>query len=128
METDTLLAPIRDCEHREVGRVVVDTFRAGNARVKRMIYPQGFNWRADLQETIGSTLCEHAHVGFLAQGEMHVRFENGDIEIFKAPQFVAVQPGHEGWVVGDKPAVLVEFDFEGATVATLDLPVTHLPK
>ena len=127
MGTDSLVAPIRDAEHRDVGGVGVDTFRAGNARVKRMIYPPGFNWRAHLQTTIGTSLCEHAHVGFLAQGEMHVRFENGDVEIFKAPQFVAVQPRHEGWVVGDEPAVLIEVDFEGATVTTLNVPVTHRP-
>ncbi len=125
MNNDTLLAPITGSERREVGGVLVDTFRAGNARVKRMIYQPGFNWRADLQQTVGTVLCGHAHVGFLAHGEMHVRFENGDIEIFKAPQFVAVQPGHEGWVVGDDPAVLIEFDFEGSTVSMLDVPISH---
>ncbi|NTW00408.1 MAG: hypothetical protein HGA19_03770 [Oscillochloris sp.] len=35
---------------------------------------------------------------------------------FVAPQVLVVEPGHEGWVVGDEPAVLIEFDFEKDTV------------
>ena len=30
---------------------------------------------------------------------------------------VAIDPGHDGWVVGKEPVVLIEFDFEGDTVA-----------
>jgi hypothetical protein len=45
---DPLLAPVQADEHREVGGVLVDIARAGNVRVKRMIYPPGFNWNANL--------------------------------------------------------------------------------
>src|SRR5215831_13128614 len=45
---DPLLAPIQDAEHREVGGVKVDVSRCGSVRVKRMIYPPGFNWAEHL--------------------------------------------------------------------------------
>ena len=112
-------------EHREVGGVQVDIVRAGNARVKRMIYPPGFRWDTHLSAVVGSQLCNHAHLGFLAKGEIHVRFADGCVEKFRAPQFVSVEPGHEGWVVGEEPAVLIEFDFEGDTVNRLNLPRIH---
>lgn len=124
-ETEALLAPMKSSEYREVGGVRVDTFRAGIGRVKRMIYPPGFNWGKHLKETVGTDLCMHAHVGFLAHGEIHVRFQDGCVEEFKAPQFVSVEPGHEGWVVGDEPAVLIEFDFEGQSVNKLGVPLVH---
>ena len=41
------------------------------------------------------------------------------------PGIVSVEPGHEGWVVGDEPAVLIEFDFEGDTVQRLGMPDAH---
>jgi len=44
---------------------------------------------------------------------------------FKAPQVVAIEPGHDGWVVGEEPAVLIEFEFERETVRRLGLPETH---
>ena len=44
---------------------------------------------------------------------------------FRAPQVVAIEPGHDGWVVGDEPAVLIEFDFEQDTLARLGMPAAH---
>jgi hypothetical protein len=127
IETNPVLAPVEASESHVVGGVQVDTFRAGSSRVKRMIYPPGFNWGTHLKETVGTDLCMHAHVGFLAHGEIHVRFADGCIEEFKAPHFVAVEPAHEGWVVGAEPAVLIEFDFEDQTVGKLDVPRKHQP-
>jgi len=39
---------------------------------------------------------------------------------------VAIEPGHDGWVVGEEPAVLIEFEFERETVRRLGLPETHI--
>jgi hypothetical protein len=122
---DPLLAPMQADEHHEVGGVHVDIVRAGAARVKRMIYPPGFSWATHLSAAMGSKLCMHAHVGFMARGQINVRFADGCVVEYKAPQFVKVEPGHEGWVVGDEPAVLIEFDFEGDTVNRLALPHEH---
>jgi hypothetical protein len=102
-------------ESRTVGGVQVDVFRAGAGRVKRMIYPAGFRWSENLKKTIGTEWCQHAHVGFIAQGEIHVGFADGRVEKFVAPQAYAVGPGHDGWVVGDQAAVVIEYDFEGQT-------------
>src|SRR6266446_5527829 len=93
--------------------------------VKRMIYPAGFNWATHLSNVVGTDLCMHAHVGFMARGQINVRFADGCVVEYKAPQFVAVEPGHEGWVVGDEPAVLIEFDCEGDTVEKLAVPCVH---
>jgi hypothetical protein len=38
---------------------------------------------------------------------------------------VAVAPGHDGHVVGDEPAVLIEFDFEGDTINRFGMPDAH---
>lgn len=122
---DPLLAPVRSDEHREIGGVQVDVARTGAVRVKRMIYPPGFSWDTHLRPILGREFCPHAHVGFMAHGQINVRFEDGSVEEFKAPQFVAVEPNHAGWVVGNEPAVLIEFDFESETVERLGLPRVH---
>jgi len=112
-------------EHKEVGGVQVDVLRAGSVRVKRMIYPPGFSWATHLSSQMGSKLCPHAHVGFMAHGQINVRFADGCVVEYRAPQFVAVEPGHEGWVVGEEPAVLIEFDFSTDTVERIGLPKLH---
>ena len=122
---DPLLAPMKADEHRDNGGVLVDIARIGNVRVKRMIYAPGFNFAAHLKGVVGTELCMHAHVGFMARGQINVRFADGCVVEYKAPQFVSVEPGHEGWVVGDEPAVLIEFDFESDTVNRLGVPDNH---
>lgn len=123
---DALLAPMKGATRREIGHVRLDVGRAGAARVKRMIYPPGFHWAADMKPIVGTDLCMHAHVGFLARGEIHIEYADGCVVEHKAPQVVAIDPGHDGWVVGKEPVVLIEFDFEGDTINRLGMPTAHV--
>ena len=122
---DPLLAPLPGSEHREIGGLQLDIVRAGAGRVKRVVYPPGFRWSSHMKGVVGTDLCMHAHVGFLARGQVHIQYADGCTSEFVAPQVVAIDPGHEGWVVGDEPAVLIEFDFERETVSRLGMPESH---
>jgi len=119
------LAPVKGAELREVGHVRLEVGRAGEARVKRMVYPPGFRWSVDMKPAVGTDLCMHAHVGFLVSGEIHVEYADGCVVEHKAPQIVAIEPGHDGWVVGKEPVVLIEFDFERDTIQRLGMPESH---
>ena len=123
--TDPLLAPMPGAERREIGGVQLDIVRAGAGRVKRVVYPPGFRWSAQMKAIVGGDLCMHAHVGFLARGQVHIQYADGCVLEFTAPQVVAIEPGHDAWVVGGEPAILIEFDFEGETVNRLGMPEVH---
>ena len=122
---DPLLAPVKGAERRNIGHVRLEVGRAGDARVKRMIYPPGFRWSRDMRPAVGTDLCMHAHVGFLARGEIHIEYADGCVVEHRAPQSVAIEPGHDGWVVGTQPVVLIEFDFEGDTIRRTGMPDAH---
>ena len=122
---DALLAPIKGAAVREVGGVILEVVRAGAARVKRMIYPPGFKWSTAMKPIVGTDRCMHAHVGFLARGEIHIEYADGCVVEYRAPQVVAIDPGHDGWVVGREPVILIEFDFEGDTVSRLGMRAEH---
>src|SRR3989454_6674048 len=122
---DPLLARVKGAERREIGHVQLEVGRGGAARVKRMVYPAGFRWSVDMKPIVGTDLCMHAHVGFLARGEIHIEYADGCVVEHKAPQIVAIDPGHDGWVVGKEPAVMIEFDFESDTVSKLGMPDSH---
>ena len=121
----SLFAPVTGAERRNIGHVQLEVGRAGAARVKRMIYPPGFHWAVDMKPVTGTELCMHAHVGFLVHGEIHIEYADGCIVEHRAPQIVAIDPGHDGWVVGKEPVVLIEFDFERDTVNKLGMPTAH---
>jgi hypothetical protein len=122
---DPLLAPLAGGEYRKIGGAQIDVVRTGACRVKRVIYPPGFRWSKDMKAIVGTDLCMHAHVGFLVSGQIHIQYADGCTLEFAAPQAVAIEPGHDGWVMGDEPAVMVEFDFEGETVSRLGMPAVH---
>ena len=115
--SDPLVAPMPGADSRTVGGVQLDIVRAGTGRVKRAIYPAGFRWSTHMKDSVGTDLCMHAHVGFIARGSIGIRYRDGRTVEFTAPQVVAIEPGHEGWVNGSEQAVLIEVDFMGDTAA-----------
>ena len=118
---DPLLAPMQGAERREIGGVRLDIVRAGAGRVKRVVYPPGFRWSAQMKAIVGGDLCMHAHVGFLARGQVHVQYADGCVQEFNAPQVVAIEApevlkayerrlvlvrpdGHVAWRADTEPA------------------------
>ena len=112
---DPLLAPIPGADTRRVAGAQVDVAAAGSGRIKRVIYQPGFRWSTHMKDKVGTALCMHAHVGFIARGRVGVQYGDGTRAEFAAPAVVAIEPGHDGWVIGDEPAVLIEVDFMGET-------------
>ena len=68
--SDPFETPIKGAEHREVGGVQLDVVEAGNCRGKRLIYRAGFRGSKHMKPQVGTDLRIHAHVGFLARGEI----------------------------------------------------------
>ena len=121
-----LHAPVNGAQHHDVAGVKIDVSPAGDGRIKRVIYPVGFRWSRDMKPVSGTDRCMFAHVGFLLQGQVHVDYPDGCTVEFRAPQVVTIEPGHDAWVVGDDPAILVEFDFKGETALRFGLKGSHV--
>lgn len=124
-QIDPLLAPIPGADTRQLNGAQVDVAPAGCGRIKRVIYQPGFRWSTHMKQTVGTDLCMHAHVGFIARGSIGIRYADGTTLEFTAPQVVAIEPGHEGWVNGSEPAVLIEIDFMGDTAARFGMKDRH---
>ncbi len=118
-------ADVKGAARHDAGGVQLEIGRAGGARVKRAIYPPGFRWSVDMKPLVHTDLCMHAHVGYLESGAIRIEYPDGCTVDLEAPQVVAIDPGHDGAVVGDLPAVLIEFDFEGDTVRRLGMTPSH---
>jgi hypothetical protein len=122
---DPLVDPIEGADHREVGGAEVDIVRAANGRVKRAVYPPGFRWSTHMKPVVGTDVCMHAHIGFLARGHIQGEYTDGCSFEYVAPQVVVLEPGHDAWVVGDESAVLIQFDAEEGTARRFGLPNEH---
>jgi hypothetical protein len=117
--------PIVGATRSEVGGVTVDEVPAGTARLKRLVYPPGWRWSTHMKQVSGTDRCLHAHVGYMAAGSIEIQYADGCTVRFEAPDFVVIEPDHDGWVVGDETAVLVQVDHGVDTVSRFGLVGEH---
>lgn len=123
--SDPLLDSIKGADRREIGGAQIATVPAGACRIKRIVYVPGFRWSTHMKPAVATDLCMHAHVGFLARGHIQIRYFDGCTVDYTAPEVVAIEPGHDGLVIGDEAAVLIDVDFERDTIQRLGMPETH---
>ena len=94
------------------GGVQIDVAKLGELTVKRASYPVGWRFSKDM----GADRCMDTHVGYAVAGKIHVVLSDATELEIKAGDAVMIPAGHDAWVVGDEPAVLVQFD-EGESAA-----------
>ena len=120
-----LLDPIDGADRHQVAGLDVAVVRVGTGRLKRLIYPPGYRWSTHMKPVVKTDYCMHTHVGFLAQGHLEGVYADGCTFDLVAPTFTTIEAGHDAWVVGDEPAVFVQFDFEEGTARRFGLPESH---
>jgi hypothetical protein len=81
--------------------------------VGRFTLQPGWRWSQHVKPIVGTELCEAPHFQYHVSGRLHVVMTDGS-EFEVGPGSVsAIAPGHDAWVVGNEPVVLV--DWSGAT-------------
>jgi hypothetical protein len=87
---------------------------AGGAQIGRITTEAGWRWSVDVRPVAGTDLCMAPHQAYMISGHMHAVMADGS-EFDLAPgQVYSIPPGHDAWVVGDEPAVQV--DWQGASI------------
>jgi class 3 adenylate cyclase len=66
--------------------------------------------------------CPVHHVQVLLSGRFAVRMDDGEEVAFEPGDVMDIPPGHDAWVVGDEPAVLLDF---AGNIDLLGLPREH---
>jgi mannose-6-phosphate isomerase-like protein (cupin superfamily) len=99
-------------EHIAKGGVEIDIIQLGDFKVKRASYPPG--WRFSIN--MGAERCYDTHVGYTLSGQMRGVLDDGSEFEFTAGDVFTIPAGHDAWVVGDEPCVIVQFD-EGESAA-----------
>jgi hypothetical protein len=102
---------VRKTEHGKIELVDV-----GSGTVGRFVLQKGWKWSNEIKPIVKTEWCEAPHLQYQISGRYRVRMKDGtEFEI--GPGDVSfVPPGHDAWVVGDEPAVGIEF--VGARIAT----------
>ena len=91
----------------EKGRL--DLVNIGGGTVGRLTLEPGWRWSKHVKPIAGTEWCEAPHFQYQLSGRLHVLMMDGT-EFEVGPGEVArVESGHDGWVVGDEPVVLIDW-------------------
>ncbi|MFQ5919479.1 MAG: cupin domain-containing protein [Thermoplasmata archaeon] len=92
-------------EERRFENGKFELIRLGGLTLGRASYEPGWKWSADVGSRTGSRSCPVEHVGLVMSGRARVVMDDGtEIELGPGDLF-HISPGHDSWVVGEKPYV-----------------------
>jgi hypothetical protein len=76
-------------------------------------FQPGWKWSKHVKPIVKTASCEAPHLQYQLSGKMHVVMDDGREAESKAGDVVSLESGHDAWVVGNEPVVVV--DFQGMT-------------
>jgi hypothetical protein len=96
-------------EIRSPDRTTVELVKLGRGEIGRYTFQPGWRWSECIKPAVGTDTCQVEHVGYVVSGTLGVEHEDGSKGEVPAGSVYRIAPGHDGWVVGDEPAIVVEF-------------------
>ena len=87
----------------------MEIIHVGDMTVGRGTYEPGWHWSEDVKPIANTDSCQATHAGFVVSGRMHIAMNDGTQSEIGPGSVVTVAPGHDAWVIGDEPCVLIDF-------------------
>ncbi len=72
-------------------------------------FEPGWRWSDHVKPIAGTASCQAAHAGYVLSGHMTVRMDDGAEENFDPGDIMLVGPGHDAWIVGQQPCVVLDW-------------------
>ena len=96
-------------ERRDFPHGHVDIVNLGDTTLGRGVFEPGWRWSEHMKAGAGTDSCQAAHTGYVLSGRMRVVMDDGDEGVAGPGDAVMIAPGHDAWVEGDEPCVLLDW-------------------
>jgi class 3 adenylate cyclase len=93
----------------ELPLLSAEVVELGDFTVGYVVHQPGWSWSEHVRPSVGGEWCQARHVGVLVSGRTGVRLQDGTTYELAPRDVVDIPPGHDGWVIGDEPAVMIEW-------------------
>jgi class 3 adenylate cyclase len=81
----------------------------GDLTVARIVQQPGWRWSKDMRSVVEGEWCDAHHIGFNLSGRQGVVFRDGSALEIGPGEVYDIPPGHDGYTIGDEPAVMIEW-------------------
>lgn len=94
-------------ETRNFEKGKVELVTVGDVTFGRATLQPGWKWSTCVKPIVNTESCQAPHVQYHVSGRLHVVMDDGSEMEFGPGNVGSIPPGHDAWVVGDKPAVII---------------------
>jgi len=96
-------------EVREFPRGKADILNIGGGTVGRLMFQPGWRWSRDVKPLANTDSCEAPHFQYHVSGRLAIKMDDGTEFVAGPGDITALPSGHDAWVVGDEPVVVIDW-------------------
>lgn len=96
-------------ETRTFDKGMVELIEINGRTVGRATLQPGWRWSESVRPLAKTKSCEAPHFQYHLSGTLHIKADDGAERDVSAGEVSMLEGGHDAWVVGDTPVVLIDF-------------------
>ncbi len=95
-------------ESRIFDKGKLELVTVGGVTFGRATLEPGWRWSTCVKPLVKTKSCEVFHLQYQVSGRIHVVMDDGTEAEFGPGDVSLIPPGHDAWVVGNEPVVVVD--------------------
>lgn len=96
-------------EVREFPKGRLELIKVAGATIGRAIFEPGWRWETSVQPLVKTKSCEAPHFQYHVAGILRIKMDDGTEFDCKPGDVSSLPAGHDAWVIGDEPVIVVDF-------------------
>jgi hypothetical protein len=96
-------------ETREFPNGRAEILSIDGSAIGRLVLQPGWRWSNDVKPIAKTESCEAPHFQYHVSGRLGIRMDDGTEFVAGPGDVTSLPKGHDAWVIGDEPAVVVDW-------------------
>jgi hypothetical protein len=96
-------------EVRTFDKGKLEIINIGGRTVGRATFQPGWRWATSVKPIVNTKSCEAPHFQYHLSGTLRVKMDDGAERDFQVGDVSLLESGHDAWVIGNEPVVIVDF-------------------
>ncbi len=96
-------------EIRSFPKGKLELVTVGTTTFGKGTFEPGWKWSESVKPIAKTESCQARHTHMQISGRMHVKMDDGTEMEFGPGDVGVIEPGHDAWVVGHEPAVMIDY-------------------
>ena len=118
MAAKSFIVPTGGAEHKSFSKPdetrdfplgKLELVKLNGVAIGRATFQPGWRWSTSLKDKAGTKSCEAPHYQYHVSGTLRILMDDGTTFDCKPGDLSSLPMGHDAWVVGKEPVVVVDF-------------------